>query len=1405
MSDATPAYRGYRLQNLYTLARILESHEDTSLVFQPEGAEDFAVWNKNNRLLETVQVKAYSGKLTLSSLSPDKVDSFLYRAMSLLNKEPDITIKIASFGEIGIELLKATQEDGKERIKVAKKISEYKDKKSKSSFLSEKDAQILLNQLEIEEIVESKLEDEVFTAIRNLCTGIDPTPAFEILSFWLYCCAENKTKITQNDVIKKINDIGQFIAERNAHHKEWFRSIFPIENNEIDIQLQKKLSDEFYRGISARYEHILANVDKPRHSKLKEIAQKFKEKQVVIIHGASGQGKTTIAYRYLHDFFPEQWRFQIRLVENRQQALNIATALSGKAKVIGIPIAVYLDVSPNDLGWEEIIKQLSSYKNIQILVTIREEDFRRASISGVEIQFAEVELQFEKLEAEEIYQFLVETEISNQFLDFEDAWNRFGGNGPLMEFVYLVNQGDSLRERLQKQIKRIEDEVRSGKCSKEELQLLRLVSVASAFEARLKLKELVNFLNLPSPKRTLELLEKEYLLRISENGNLVSGLHPIRSTIISEILTDPTFEPWVDSAKTCLPFILEQDIGSFLLYAFSRHQLELEPLLSVINNYQPRQWVAIAGVTRALIWLGIKEYVKANEQLILEAYEEINYGWLVVLDSDIVDVSEGLADGLLSSLSPLMSEEGKEQIVSLRNRQTDKKDIFIRVYKWLSKLKHQPIFPKFDLDWVGMAEVLFWIGYLQISLPIQDWLNEVDFNLAVETLTLEILSDIALGLFYGNEEIYHIWLNENKTKLIQRFQQETKTLRLEDDGQNIKAHFVLEMFDDTSVSESQINQKDSSRKFVNASMKRLNLLRKIFPNRKYYGSQGYGHKIWNNFELYDDTQKNIPQSNFHLQHLVSLNSTFIALGDWVFRPNTFKDYATVVFSLRQKIVQVLKQLKTGLNIYFRRKDKIKILGEDIDSQLWSSCKKLRCFTSLPKCTVDEWGFVSERIDSSQKENSSDPYMRQNLIFQKYKAYLKTLNQYIASCSNFFEQGEWILNFHPYIREENTNYSKLEELAKIVNIDLRHTAHLSVANLGETLKILTDFQKEFDHLFSPFLDSNKLVSLKRLEQEVFKELWMIWYFFAFNPNQKFPNSTKDCTKKFNAKVKEIRKNIKKELKAISSEKLQVNIFSENIQWEGKKSLWIKIDGENAFEVYGIVQDIIKAIQEAINSVHNNKLRYYAIDFTWSNFVIVPLVKGKSLDATAWKFSSILFSVDPNQEFNQLNFIPVEIPADALSLLKLSTWNHPRLKVVQKFMALVSQLSILTSHIKDFERSPEIDKKGRAIFQDYIKQISLLLGESLQVVLDVEVEIGNYFNNLSSLEQSKRPYLIKAMEMLLEIHQQILPKANCSKNEQIQVSINFEEIVMWANRLSKVQDSAFLMYLFWISDVLEEIAK
>ncbi|MEQ9483745.1 hypothetical protein [Coleofasciculus sp. F4-SAH-05] len=1221
---------------------------------------------------------------------------------------------------------------------------------------------------------------------------------------------------------------------------EGFTSITPIQDEDVEAQERETLSNEFYRGISARYKHILAAVDKPRPNKLNEINQKFKENQLVIVHGASGQGKTTLAYRYLHDFFRDHQRFQVQVVEGRKDALNIANALARQAKESEIPIAVYLDVAPNDVGLDELVKQLSSHRNIQTLVTIREEDFRRTSISGAELQFSEVELRFDRPEAAEIYQFLVDTEKPTQFLDFDDAWNRFGGEGPLMEFVYLVTQGNSLREKLRQQVRQIEDEVRAGKRSEAELTLLRLVSVASAFEARLKVRELVRSLKLPAPQRTLEVMEKEYyLLKTTNNSAWVGGLHPIRSEILADILTDPTFYTWSESATECLPFIVEQDVSNFLLYAFSRCRTELEPFLNALDSYQPRRWVAIAGVVRALIWLGIKEYVETNQQLIVDIDKVASSGWQIVLNCDIADASPDAIANLHSTLARLLPEKGLAQVEALRSRQTETSQIFVRASRWLSKLTQEPIPPQLELDWVGMAETLFWVGRLQVTLPIINWLSRVDLDSAVETLNFETLADVALGLFYCDESGYRSWINDNYARLISRFQRETQTVVWEDDGQNLRLHFLIDLFQSgifpseiqqlnsrqniqshvptelsqPGVQRSEAKPSQTERYFLNAAMERLELGRKFFPDRERYDSQGYGHRIWINAELPDDTHKNIPHSNLLLQRLVSLNATFRGLVEQNLRPNTWEEYTQLVLELRQTIVQVLQQLKQGLDVYFRQKKMIRILDDHIESSLWTRTQQLLQFSPLlPSCAFDEWGFASDSRDRSNESNSDSrdrsnesnekaPYKRQNLVVAKYNPYLKAFNEYTRTCSNFFGQSEWVLNFHPYFRNgENT---RVQEIAQQANIDLNQQARLSVLNLGDARKALPKLQGEFRSLLSQFVEIHELSNLERLEKALFNDVWCSWYFFAFHPDQRFQNATWQCTQQFSNQVREIRNNIKRELRRLTRTGLQVSILSEDVLWEEERTLWLVINGENVFDVYNTVEEVVSAIRRAIAVSQNHELRHYAITFTWSNIVIVPLVKGKSLDGTARRFSSILFSVDRGEDtFGQCNFVPVAIPSNAFSQLELSTWTYPRLLVGQKLTGLLFQLSLLVSHLREFEKLPELNEQGHELLQQYIQRLTSPMGEIFQAVLDTETEMFDYFDQLSPSEQANRPHLNTVVQGLAELHEQILPTADCSRDGRIQLAMNLSEVAEWASRLESIQQSVFSMYLFWVSDVLEE---
>ena len=86
---------------------------------------------------------------------------------------------------------------------------------------------------------------------------------------------------------------------QSEHHSEWHLTIRPLLSNTPPDEERPRLQEEFYEGGYTRFEHILADLDFRRDEKLAEIAQAFERRNIVITHAASGQGKTTLAYRYL--------------------------------------------------------------------------------------------------------------------------------------------------------------------------------------------------------------------------------------------------------------------------------------------------------------------------------------------------------------------------------------------------------------------------------------------------------------------------------------------------------------------------------------------------------------------------------------------------------------------------------------------------------------------------------------------------------------------------------------------------------------------------------------------------------------------------------------------------------------------------------------------------------------------------------------------------------------------------------------------------------------------------------------------------------------------------------------------------------------------------------------------------
>ncbi len=684
-------------------------------------------------------------------------------------------------------------------------------------------------------------------------------------------------------------------------------------------------------------------------------------------------------------------------------------------------------------------------------------------------------------------------------------------------------------------------------------------------------------------------------------------------------------------------------------------------------------------------------------------------------------------------------------------------------------------------------------------------LNLDALDAVVETLPLEVLSELSLGLFYCSSEDYQLWMSRNRELILERFHKEKHSVLCEDDGKNLRTHFFIKLFQPgESLQGAKSEQITAERKFLNASMTRLRLLRGFFPGYECYGSRGYGHLISINADLNDDTKKDIPAHNFPLQPLVRVNSIFRALGEQPSRPKTWEVYAQSVMQIRKQVLKAMQHLSQKMNVYFRKTKVSRALNEYVRSDEWKQTRlMLETSPMLPYCAFDEWGFVSESHDRRNESDQNISNPNQSLAFEKYRFYVKAFNEYIRTCSNFFKQAEWVLVLNPELKGENAE--RIEEIARDSNVDLNSQAYLSTVNLGDAWKALSDFQDEFGQTLAQFFEKRELSEMERTESEMFSSFWKMWYFFAFNPTKPLAQASKECTSLFKNKVKEVRGKIKTELQTISSDAVKVEIFSEEVQWEKEAALWIKVDGGQAVDVYQAIEVTVESVKKAIHSVHDNLLRRYATKCTWPDIVIVPLVKSSPLDKNAWKFPSDLLSVDPNFQMKWWNFVPVEIPQDAFSYLSLSPWNHPRLSTIKELRAAISELYLLSSHIKDFERLPDLDTQGYELLQSYTSEFVLTLSKSLQKVLDKTTEALAYFTGLPPEQVSTRPYLELSIQALVRMHRQVLPGESQNADEQLEVSMNLEELCEWVDQLNLAQQSAFEAYLFWVSDFLEEIAE
>lgn len=511
---AKAAWKGFSSQTTYIASRLIDLPDDVEL--HPEKVEDLLI-SSDKFPIELVQIKNLTNPLALSDLKPIDKDSFFKRCLSIKNENPDVKLKIVSFGEIGKELHNFPDSSTIEYSNIERKMLGLGYKKEDIHWIS--------SRLSFEIVDEEKLIHQIKESFsETIETMASPEIVLDILTQYvakLSRYSEYTNKIIWN---KKIQQIGIDLAALRGVSKEYGNSFIPITEYK-DQKTKEQLTQEYLAGVNAQPQHIRQNLDIERSYWLNKIDNAFEENDLVLIKGASGQGKSTLAYRYLLNFYSENDVLCIQSITSETQAQNIIIALNGLAKKHE-NLIVYLDVSPLDVNWNLVCEKHNAYgANFKLLVSIREEDYRRTNFDVSKTPISLIDLQLSEEEAELIFSVHPQT----IFRSFREAWRAFGEQGPMMEFVYLLNRSETLKQRLEFQVKRISKE---HGYTDEWLKALLIVSYAGQYGIEIDIQNLIKVCSLKQASTVFYLFEKEYLVKIVDEKKRLVSLHVLRAEIL---------------------------------------------------------------------------------------------------------------------------------------------------------------------------------------------------------------------------------------------------------------------------------------------------------------------------------------------------------------------------------------------------------------------------------------------------------------------------------------------------------------------------------------------------------------------------------------------------------------------------------------------------------------------------------------------------------------------------------------------------------------------------------------------------------------------------------------------------------------------------------------------------------
>lgn len=1041
---AQAAWKGFSSQTLYIASRLVS--DESEYEYYPEDVEDLVI-KKDGVVIEAIQVKNISADLTLSSLAATKTsksgEGFFNRMCSLHVQNPSFhCIKVVYFNALGVELQEV--QSGKDVTKkaLAKRLVD-------KHRLSEAEAAWLIDSLCFEKVNLDDLDLNIQTQISDYVPVMSaPTLAKDLLIQHISALSKSKGCTTLKMWQEKIHEIGTNIAAIDGFYKEYNKSLVRLDELQLNGD-HEQLEKEYSQGVSAHPTHIRNNLDFKRTYWMEEIQAVINSKGVAILKGVSGQGKSTLCYRYLIDTYPEGCVFCVRSIYNEGQAQNLVTALDGLGKH-NTNLIIYIDVQPGETLWAFLLQELQSRGlSIPVLISIRDEDYNRTPISGKAIQYGIIELALSKEEAAHIYNSFTETQPHAEHRTFEEAWQSFGGQGPLIEFVYLLTNNQTLTQRLREQI----DALQQEGVSDEWLELLQLVCYAGRLGCAVNLAAVKNEIHCSTMHAAIRRLKDEYLIRVVDE-NTIEALHPVRAKIVFDVLCDQIYTKTRNVVFKTLSCISSQNVRAVLLDYFSNQNYNIEDVQR-LSQIRFCDWTGYANAIRSMLWLDAKRYVEDNMTFISSLVKKRGKGWLCFLPLDLSGIErsdELIADGM-KDLSIFNKADLQNAINEVKGSLTSLSINYQATDCFLKNCAVPSILPNSDTERSSFGYALFWMAKRDNNVTLPFKTDEIVTSVCAGEL--QSSADAIRGLFEhpALEESYLAAVDV----FVERLIREMHILTFSVASDEVSCKFIPPLSTETAIPENTKNTNQYWR------IKMLDILKQLYPEKEYIDIELIGVDLLRDLGIEAlDHKLHIHKSKRPNAWVSELNGWTKTRIDYSLRPSSWQEYVADIDEIRTNVNDLIAETIKLIDDVYRKGRYTQDRGKRIDDRLKVFREHTFAENRLPYFAVDPYCLYSE---GNAKSPVAEYFpMRQLLSVGKYENFRKRLNDVYSSLDNFYNQFAEVLRVR--IKKQDINIVKNPRLAMF--------------NLYSAAKALVDFQKEYDSLFSDYSSLDEDFAKQELE-------------------------------------------------------------------------------------------------------------------------------------------------------------------------------------------------------------------------------------------------------------------------------------------------------------------------------------